>query len=98
MAGSRSPGLAITAVAAISISAGAMFVMQKDVKKKEGQASIFRACIHLLSSPGQDLISIALLEPGDSDRTVGKGGDEHLSSAEVSEVVSQRASRGNPSK
>ncbi|KAJ3772711.1 hypothetical protein EV361DRAFT_948251 [Lentinula raphanica] len=76
MAASRSPGLAIAAATAISISAGAMFAMQKDTKRKEGQASIF--------------------QPGDSDRTVGKSGDAHLSSAEVSEVVSQRASRGNP--
>ncbi|KAJ3998786.1 hypothetical protein F5050DRAFT_1742608 [Lentinula boryana] len=98
MAASRSPGLAIAAATAISISAGAMFVMQKDVKRKEGQASIFRACLpySCLTEKIFIVLHIAFAEPGDSGRTVGKAGDEHISSAELSEVVSQRASRGNP--
>ncbi|KAJ3764064.1 hypothetical protein EV360DRAFT_77778 [Lentinula raphanica] len=95
MAASRSPGLAIAAATAISISAGAMFAMQKDTKRKEGQASIFRA-YHSGTSWLNMTNPAILTEPGDSDRTVGKSGDAHLSSAEVSEVVSQRASRGNP--
>ncbi|KIK68631.1 hypothetical protein GYMLUDRAFT_256323 [Collybiopsis luxurians FD-317 M1] len=42
MAASRSPNLAIAVGAAIAISVGGMYAMQKDVKRNEGQASVFQ--------------------------------------------------------
>ncbi|KAF9066769.1 hypothetical protein BDP27DRAFT_1330024 [Rhodocollybia butyracea] len=54
MAASRSPGLAIATAAAITISAGAMFVMQKEAKKTEGRASIYQDSDDTKSKTGNE--------------------------------------------
>ncbi|ESK85848.1 hypothetical protein Moror_2372 [Moniliophthora roreri MCA 2997] len=42
MAASRSPGLAIATAAGIAISAGAMYMMQQDTKRVEGNSSMYK--------------------------------------------------------